>query len=244
MKNNKIQDAIRHSISENNKSRKEYSLNHIYVYVLNDMKVPKEDSPPVSIAGVLETVKDILPRHLMQEVDSIYVGEFDIFEERDINALYDSGAIYVSNIQENIKDMVDDIVHEFAHSLETKFGSLIYGDGKLSREFLGKRKKLLLTMLSFDEFKEVKNYIEHFKDTEFNEELDNYLSKEVGYPAILNLTSEYLNTPYAITSLPEYYSTGFEDYFIDFKLREFLGTVSPALYKVLKTLELGETNGY
>ena len=192
-------------MAQASKSRKEYSLNDIYVYLLNDMST-SDNSEPVSIPSVLDLIKDLLPEHLMQEVDSIYIGEFDTFKERNINAFYDSGAIYVSNVQENIKDMADDIIHEFAHSLESKFGSLIYSDGKLSREFLGKRKKLLLTILS--------------------------------------LTGEYLNTPYAITSLPEYYSTGFEDYFVDLKLREFLRMVSPALYKILKTLEIGEQDGY
>jgi hypothetical protein len=58
------------------------------------------------------------------------------------------------------------------------------------------------------------------------------------------LTKEYLNTPYAITSLSEYFSTGFEDYFVDMKLREYLGKVSPALYKILNTLEIGEYDGH
>jgi hypothetical protein len=243
MKNNNIIETIKDSMAQANKSRKEYSLNNIYVYLLSDMKTSK-DSEPVSVTSVLALIKDLLPEHLMQEVDSIYIGQFETFKERDINAFYDSGAIYVSNVQENVKDMVTDIIHEFAHSLESKFGSLIYADGKLSREFLGKRKKLLLTMLKYEQFKGAKKYIKHFQDTEFNEELDNYFSKEIGYPTILNLTSEYLNTPYAITSLPEYYSTGFEDYFIDSKLREFLRMVSPALYKILKTLETGEQDGY
>jgi hypothetical protein len=99
-------------------------------------------------------------------------------------------------------------------------------------------------MLNYEQLAGVKKYIKHFQDTEFNQELDDYLSKEVGYPTILSLTGEYLNTPYAITSLPEYYSTGFEDYFVDLKLREFLRMVSPALYKILKTLEIGEQDGY
>ena len=243
MKNSNIIETIKDSMTQASKSRKEYSLNDIYVYLLNDMST-SDNSEPVSIPSVLDLIKDLLPEHLMQEVDSIYIGEFDTFKERNINAFYDSGAIYVSNVQENIKDMADDIIHEFAHSLESKFGSLIYSDGKLSREFLGKRKKLLLTMLNYEQLAGVKKYIKHFQDTEFNQELDDYLSKEVGYSTILSLTGEYLNTPYAITSLPEYYSTGFEDYFVDLKLREFLRMVSPALYKILKTLEIGEQDGY
>ena len=120
-------ETIKGSMAQASKSRKEYSLNDIYVYLLNDMST-SDNSEPVSIPSVLDLIKDLLPEHLMQEVDSIYIGEFDTFKERNINAFYDSGAIYVSNVQENIKDMADDIIHEFAHSLESKFGSLIYSD--------------------------------------------------------------------------------------------------------------------
>ena len=245
MKNNKIQEAILHSLGEAKKSQKEYFLNHIYVYIVNDMEASEPDKEGVSVPEVLENIKNLVPGHLMQEIDSIYIGTFDIFESRDINAMYDAGAIYVSNIQSSAKDMVDDIIHEFAHSLEEKHGGLIYSDGKLSREFLGKRRKLFFTMLNYPEFEGVDKYMRHFlKELEFNEELDVYLAKEIGYPTILNLTKEYLNTPYAITSLSEYFSTGFEDYFVDMKLREYLGKVSPALYKILNTLEIGEYDGH
>ena len=46
----------------------------------------------------------------------IIVGWFKEFEERDINAFYKDATIYVSNVQDDEDDMVDDIVHEFAHS--------------------------------------------------------------------------------------------------------------------------------
>ena len=245
MKNNKIQEAIVHSLGKAKKSQKEYFLNHIYVYIVNAMEASAPDKESVSAEEVLENIKNLVPDHLMQEVDSIYIGTFDTFENRGINAMYDGGAIYVSNIQSSVKDMSDDIIHEFAHSLEEKHGGLIYSDGKLSQEFLGKRRKLFFTMLKYPEFEGVNEYMRHFlRDLEFNEELDIYLSKEIGYPTILNLTKEYLNTPYAITSLSEYFSTGFEDYFVDKKLRKYLGKVSPALYRILKTLETGEYDGY
>ena len=50
-------------------------------------------------------------------VDVIYVGDFQEFEEKRFNAAYEDGAIYVINVQDNAKDMADDIVHEIAHSL-------------------------------------------------------------------------------------------------------------------------------
>ena len=85
MKNSNIIETIKDSMAQANKSRKEYSLNNIYVYLLSDMKTSK-DSEPVSVTSVLALIKDLLPEHLMQEVDSIYIGQFETFKERDINA--------------------------------------------------------------------------------------------------------------------------------------------------------------
>ena len=56
--------------------------------------------------------------------------------------MYKDGAIYISNDQDNPEDMLDDIVHEIAHSLETPYGGIIYGDTKVEKEFSFKRMKL------------------------------------------------------------------------------------------------------
>ena len=39
-------------------------------------------------------------------------------------------------------DMIDDLIHEIAHSNEKQFEQIIYEDGKLEKEFLYRRKKL------------------------------------------------------------------------------------------------------
>lgn len=81
-----------------------------------------------------------VPSHLASNVDVIYVGDFEEFEKKRFNAAYQDGAIYVINVQDNAKDMADDIIHEMAHSLEEKYSDFIYGDGRLQNEFLGKEK--------------------------------------------------------------------------------------------------------
>ena len=48
----------------------------------------------------------------------IIFGWFDEFEERSLNAFYEGGTLYVSNIQDDFMDMYDDIIHEISHSLE------------------------------------------------------------------------------------------------------------------------------
>ncbi len=72
----------------------------------------------------------------------IIIGWFDEFEERSLNAFYDGGTLYISNIQDDFMDMYDDIVHEVSHSLEEPHGYFLYGDRKIENEFLRKRKYL------------------------------------------------------------------------------------------------------
>ena len=62
--------------------------------------------------------------------------------EREINAMYKDGTIYVSNYQSDEEDMVDDIIHEIAHAVEDNYMMQIYGDNQIEVEFLSKRMTL------------------------------------------------------------------------------------------------------
>ena len=75
----------------------------------------------VNINGVFEEVESILPKYFLRLVDVVYIGDFSFFKERDINAMYLDGALYISNEQDDNDDMKDDIIHEFAHALEEKY---------------------------------------------------------------------------------------------------------------------------
>ena len=169
----------------------------------------------------------------MAEIDAIYVGKFDIFQEKGVNAIYQDGAIYVSNVQNDVKDMVEDLVHEIAHAVESQYGYDIYSDRRLADEFLGKRKKLysILKAHGYD------MPFELFNDTEYNEYFDEKLYKDIGYSKLSELTKGLFNTPYAATSLQEYFATGFEDYFTNINLRKYLTKVSPVLYYKIRSLE-------
>lgn len=94
----------------------------------------------VDVEKVISKVESSIPLHLMSEIEMIIVGWFDEFEERSLNAFYDGGTLYISNIQDDFMDMYDDIVHEVSHSLEEPHGYFLYGDKKIENEFLRKRK--------------------------------------------------------------------------------------------------------
>ena len=102
----------------------------------------KDPVENVDVEKVIAKVEKSIPLHLLQEVEMIIFGWFDEFEERSINAFYDGGTLYVSNIQNDFMDMYDDIIHEISHSLEEPHGYFLYGDKKVEEEFLRKREYL------------------------------------------------------------------------------------------------------
>ena len=100
----------------------------------------KDPVENVDVEKVIAKVEKTIPHHLLTEVEMIIFGWFDEFEERSLNAFYDGGTLYISNIQDDFMDMYDDIVHEISHSLEEPHGYFLYGDKKIENEFLRKRK--------------------------------------------------------------------------------------------------------
>ena len=62
---------------------------------------------------VISEVQKAVPEHLTYEVDSIFVGQFDSLKDRELDALYQDGAIYVSNEQDGNKDWMIKKYSEF-----------------------------------------------------------------------------------------------------------------------------------
>jgi hypothetical protein len=185
----------------------------------------------ISLSSVISKVSQIVPSFFTHNLDSIYVGDFEQFHERGINAFYDDGSLYISNVQDDEDDMIDDIVHEIAHHVEENHGMDIYGDGRLEQEFLGKRKKLyfLLDAEGYD----VK--IRDFLNPEFSREFDEFLSQDIGYMNLRGVTQGLFYSPYAATSLREYFANGFENFHIK-KDYNYLQIMSPVLYNKIENL--------
>ncbi len=193
----------------------------------------------ISLKSVLDTISSYIPSHLFNEIDSIYVGLFDDFEKKETNAAYKDGAIYISNEQEDEQDLIDDVVHEVAHSLEAPYGYLIYGDGKLKEEFLSKRKKLYDVL----EAEGLNPNIDLFMNTEYSLEMDNYLYKEVGYDRLNFIMNSYniFTSAYPATSLREYFASGFEYYFLEEPT--YLNEICPELFEKIEELHHYDENG-
>ena len=200
-----------------------YTAGGLHVY-FKDQLLNNDIDPERVIAKVEGT----LPAHLRDEIDTIIFGHFDEFEERNINAFYDSGALYISNVQHDEDDLYDDVIHEISHSLEVPYGYDIYGDQKVKKEFLRKREHLY-NILWEEGFKYPKSA---FLDVEYDKEFDTFLHQDVGYGKLSNLLTGLFISPYAATSLREYFATGFTDFYL-YPNHGALKKVSPQLYHKL-----------
>jgi len=201
-------------------------------YSLHDIEIFIKDQLPehIDMDFILKYVKSRIPYHLLRGVDMIYVGRFKNLQDKEANALYQDGAIYLTNDQDDDKDMIDDIIHEIAHSIEEMYGHGIYDDGSVEREFLGKRKRLFADLQSHD----YQPPVELQYKTEYVKEIDNYLYKEVTYDAMWHFVGGLFPSPYAATSIREYFARGFEEYTMDNKKE--LKQLCPVLFQKIKAL--------
>jgi hypothetical protein len=201
-------------------------------YNLHDIEIFIKDQLPehINMDFILKYIKSRIPYHLLRGVDMIYVGKFKHLEERGANALYMDGAVYLTNTQDDDKDMIDDILHEIAHSVEEMYGHGIYDDGSIEREFLGKRKRLFADLHGHD----YNPPVEMQYKTAYSQIIDDYLYKEVTYDAMWHFVGGLFPSPYAATSIHEYFARGFEEYALGNK-KELKG-LCPVLYQKLKAL--------
>jgi len=204
-----------------------YTPTGIHVYfkdpLLND---------EIDIENVISKVEEKVPPHLLSEVEMMIIGWFEEFEERKLNAFYRDGTLYVSNAQDDDVDMYDDIVHEVAHSIEAPLGYTIYEDEKIKNEFLRKRKYLHNILSSHG----VEAPLSIFMNPEYDEEFDMFLYEQIGYDKLSSFTRGLFVSPYAATSLREYFASGFTEYYLDSN-HNYLKNVSPELYKKLFLLQ-------
>ena len=178
---------------------------------------------------VFDYISARIPFHLTSGIDVIYVGQFPEMTEREINAFYEDGAIYVTNDQDEEMDMIDDIIHELAHAVEVNNQEIIYSSGKLQSEFKAKRRNLF-TLIS-DMYDVPKGFL---SDIEYNRQIDDFLYKTIGYDILNQMVANIFVSGYAATSVSEYLARGFEEYFIGDK--DSLQKMSPVLYKIIDKL--------
>jgi hypothetical protein len=221
-------DYIKESHNRSLDQRVEYDMGE-YIQVFIKDKIESD----FDIQSAIHKIYTYIPAHLFSEIDTIYIGMFDQFKEMETNAMYKNGAIYVSNIQDDAQDFIDDIIHEIAHSLEEPYGYELYGDKELEREFMQKREKLY-NILKAEDLNPDK---ELFMNPTYTIRLDSYLYETVGYDRLNFIAASYglFSSAYSATSLREYFANGFEYYFLDD--RTYLREICPILYEKIEEIE-------
>ena len=160
---------------------KKQNLN-LRTYYVNGILVqePKHDKS-INFRLSIEQALSYLPRHFLSGIQQIKIGLTDQMVSRQIQAYYDKGIIYLTDEQKNENDLMDDLIHEIAHSVEELYQEEIYQDRTIEREFLYKRKKLYQILKQ-------KGYTvdpEMFDNPDYDVVFDKFLYKTVGYKKYL-----------------------------------------------------------
>ena len=205
--------------------------NHIDVYIKDSL--PKG----FDIERVLAKIEQVIPASLMQDIDAVIIGDFQMLKSRDMDATYEDGAIYLTNEQKGEDDMFDDVVHEVAHAVEKNYGMEIFGDGQLEVEFINKR-RVLYSTLNAHGINNLSMY--DYINPDYDKKFDKFLYKTVGYDKLRHLVSGLYLSPYAATSLSEYWANGFEAIFTG-EDPKYIKQICPALYeKLIAIVQAGQ----
>ena len=225
-----MKDYVMKSANKAQKNRNEFHLlsGQIPIYIIN--KLPKH----IDLKSIIETLEKNIPSSIINMIEGIYIGDFKELEERNIQAMFKDGVIYLSSFN-NVSDVSDEIIakdicHELAHAVESNMGSDIYADGRIEAEYDGKKRKLV-SLLTFEGYHFPR---ELFFDENLIGDLDAFLYGEIGYDKLFPIISGLFMSPYSITSIREYFANGMEDYLLGDS--SYVKQISPILYKKLDEL--------
>ena len=211
-------------VKNRNDNLKQQKFGNVSLFIKDKM------SNNINLKVVFKHINSILPYSIINLIDIIYVGDFDFLNERDVSALYLDNAIYLSNQHDDEEDLIDDIVHEFAHAVEDRYAYYLYNDRGIEKEFLGKRRRLE-SILRYERYN-TKKY--DFLNYQYNKEFDNFLYNEIGNQKLNYLVRDLFLRAYAAVSLREYFATAFEEFYLgNFKnIKE----ISPYLYEKINLI--------
>ena len=78
-----------------------------------------------------------------------------------------------------------------------------------------------------------------FENVNYNSEFDKFMNLEIGYSTLNSLLNGLFVSPYAATSLREYFAIAFEEYYLND--RRYVNNISPKIYEKINFLDnIGE----
>jgi hypothetical protein len=199
-------------------------------FKFGSVNVHQLDDDSMDFTPVFKEIEKHFPPHYFMDLGGVEIAHRKEFDDRDISAFYKDNWLYITDKQDDLADLMDDLIHEMAHHIEVVYGDIIYSDGEVEKEFLSKRKRLESELKSEGYW--TQDY--DFSDPAYNKGLDIFLYKRVG-PNMLKLaTANDFIRPYASVSLREYFATGFEAYYLGKK--DLLFRICPVLYNKIDKL--------
>lgn len=179
-------------------------------------------------------IAEKLPSVLFSDIEKIFIGDFEYLKNRGATAISYEKNIFLTNLQDDVADVVDDIAHELGHSVEKKFFHNIHKNPLLKQEFLSKKKIALgmLDRMGHDVSKSLLVGPSHDKT------IDQILTSDIGLHNIEKTFANLVVTPYSLISLSEYFSEGLQFFLLNDAF--YLQSVCPVLYNVIETILYSE----
>lgn len=216
---------LKKAVNKSKLSLKEHQLRNVQVIVKDDF------IEPINLDHVLKTIEEKILPAFLSELDVIYIGVFPQLKAKSVESAFMNGAIFISNEIIDEETLLKSIIHEIAHNVESIFNVDVYGDQNIADEFLQKRSALRAVLEAHKLHCDPRLYMQ----TEYSKTFDDFLYKTVGYDKLTALTTKIFISPYAATSLREYFANGFEHYFLDDN-QKYLSNISPKLFKKIDYL--------
>jgi hypothetical protein len=148
--------------------------------------------------------------------------------------IYINPELFFLDDKSNIKQVIDIVQKNIPFYLVSGVDVIYVGDfQEFQEKFLGKRERLYQILKANNEHSQ--EYKNLFHTLEYNDKFDDYLVNQIGYKKLRSYIEGLFYSPYATTSIREYFARGFEAYFL-FKDHKYLANTSPVLYNKLETL--------
>jgi hypothetical protein len=206
-------------------------------YDILGLTIIKQDKLPESVnfEKLLNILQKRIPEQLFDGIEEIIIGNFDFLINSAKESVYKDGKIYITNNKKDEEEIYTAIIHELAHALEQYRAKELFFDGEMKKEFIRKRLKLYQIINNYyEEINLDKNY---YVFSNYSPEFDDFLIYDIGYGKLGILTDGLFISPYAITSLSEYFARNFEEFFSNsYERKKYLTKVSPVVYNKIVSI--------
>jgi hypothetical protein len=132
-------DIIIENFNMHDFNKKEwYIYNKILIYIKNNLKLS------INMNYVIEIIENIIPKHIFNNnIDTIFIGEFQELKNKNLDVIYKEKSIYISNTKQYTNEsLIYCILLGVGYSLLYSQKDYLFKDNIIQIEFLKKRVQL------------------------------------------------------------------------------------------------------